>query len=139
MAARTMTADELNKLTDDVANMIEQAGCEYLFAIFPPIDGVVSSDADTASIGMNIEDAEVVARFLSRLIMQGGELGWRLLLILQKTCREFPVPLMQVLAASQADYQYMTGLQVFKSATETETVTKTGVVPVQTRIGKAKK
>ncbi len=130
MAARTMTADELNKLTDDVANMIEQAGCEYLFAIFPPIDGVVSSDADTASIGMNIEDAEVVARFLSRLIMQGGELGWRLLLILQKTCREFPVPLMQVLAASQADYQYMTGLQVFKSAGEKETVARAGIASV---------
>ena len=85
---------------------------------------------------MNIEDAEVVARFLSRLIMQCGELGWRLLLILQKTCKQFPVPLMQILAASQADYQYMTGLQVFRSAnTETETVTKAGIIPaVHTKV-----
>lgn len=136
MKENVMSSDDLQRLTDEVASTIEKAGCEYLLAIFPPVEGVGSSDADIASIGMNIEDAEVVARFLSRLIMQGGELGWRLLLILQKTCKQFPVPLMQILAASQADYQYMTGLQVFRSAnTETETVTKAGIVPaVHTKV-----
>ena len=129
MASRKMTYQEFNRFTDQVGKTIQEAGCEYILAIFPPIDGVESADSDIASIDMSIEDTERAARFFSRVIMQGGELGWRLLMILQKTCKMFPVPLLQILAASQADYQYMTGLQVFKSESETESVTKNGIIP----------
>ena len=54
---------------------------------------------------MHLEDIDASAQLLSKILLEGGELGWNLLLMLQKTCRNFPVPLTQLLAANQADYR----------------------------------
>ena len=77
-----------------------------ILAIFP------SGDAShaMASVGLNIQDLEHVAFVLTRMIMHGDDLGWSVLELLQHTCKQFPVPLRHLLAASRADYEEITSL-----------------------------
>lgn len=91
-------------ILEEISKLLEPVECDYILAIFPSGD---SSHA-MASIGLNIQDLEHVAFVLSRLIMYGDDLGWSVLELLQQTCRQFPVPLHHLLAASRADYEEIT-------------------------------
>ena len=88
-------------LLQEVSNLLDRLRCDYLLALFPSDE----TGCKTASIGMHLEDIDASALLLSKILLEGGELGWNLLLMLQKTCRNFPVPLTQLLAANQADYR----------------------------------
>ena len=88
-------------LLQEVSNLLDRLRCDYLLALFPSDE----TGCKTASIGMHLEDIDAAALLLSKILLEGGELGWNLLLMLQKTCRNFPVPLTQLLAANQADYK----------------------------------
>ena len=88
-------------LLQEVSNLLDRLRCDYLLALFPSDD----AGCKTASIGIHLEDIDAAALLLSKILLEGGELGWNLLLMLQKTCRNFPVPLTQLLAANQADYR----------------------------------
>ena len=88
-------------LLQEVSNLLDRLRCDYLLALFPSDE----TGCKTASIGMHLEDIDTAALLLSKILLEGGELGWNLLLMLQKTCRNFPVPLTQLLAANQADYR----------------------------------
>jgi len=88
-------------LLQEVSSLLDRLRCDYLLALFPSDE----TGCKTASIGMHLEDIDASALLLSKILLEGGELGWNLLLMLQKTCRNFPVPLTQLLAANQADYR----------------------------------
>ena len=88
-------------LLQEVSNLLDRLRCDYLLALFPSDE----TGCMTASIGMHLEDIDASALLLSKILLEGGELGWNLLLMLQKTCRNFPVPLTQLLAANQANYR----------------------------------
>lgn len=91
-------------LLKEVSSLLDRLRCDYFLALFPSDD----TGCKTASIGMHLEDIDTAALLLSKILLEGGELGWNLLMILQKTCRNFPVPLTQLLAANQADYKELT-------------------------------
>lgn len=88
-------------LLQEVSSLLDRLRCDYLLALFPSDE----SGCKTASIGMHLEDIDGTALLLSKILLEGGDLGWNLLLMLQKTCRNFPVPLTQLLAANEADYK----------------------------------
>lgn len=88
-------------LLQEVSNLLDRLRCDYLLALFPSDD----TGCKAASIGMHLEDIDGTALLLSKILLEGGDLGWNLLLMLQKTCRNFPVPLTQLLAANEADYK----------------------------------
>lgn len=93
-------------LSREIARLLEDVDCDYIVALFPA--GAASTAM--ASMGLNLSDPDHVAYVLSRLIMHGDDLGWTLLELLQKVCRELPLPLHQLLAASHADYRELTFL-----------------------------
>lgn len=94
-------------ILQEVGDMLDRIECDYIFAIFPPGE----ASPATASIGLNLSDTDQVANFMAHLIMSGDDLGWSLLELLQKTCRQFPLPLHHLLSASYADYKELTTLQ----------------------------
>lgn len=88
-------------LLEEVSKLLDRLNCDYLLALFPSDE----TGHKTVSLGMKMEDIDDTALLLSKIILEGGELGWNLLKLMQKTCKSFPVPLHQLLAASHADYQ----------------------------------
>ena len=95
-----------NKILEEVDRVLDKVECDYLLALFP----VEETSNTMASIGLNISDADYAAMVFAKLIMRGGDIGWNLLELLQKTCKQFPLPLHRLLAASYADYEEITSL-----------------------------
>lgn len=93
-------------ILQEVSRILDTVECDYLLAIFP----VEEASNTTASVGLNLSDADYAAKIFSKLVMKGGDMGWSLLQLLQKLCRQFPVPLHHLLSASHADYKEMTEL-----------------------------
>lgn len=88
-------------LLQEVSKLLDRLNCDYLLALFPSDE----NGCKTVSMGINLDDIDGTALLLSKIMLEGGEMGWNLLKLLQKTCRAFPLPLSQLLAASQADYK----------------------------------
>lgn len=95
-----------NYVIDEISSLLDGVECDYILALFPAGE---ASNA-LASIGLSLSDPEHVAFVISQLIMHGDELGWNMLSLLQKVCRQLPLPLHQLLAASLADYRELTTL-----------------------------
>lgn len=70
-----MNEESLNALLNDVADSLEETGCDYFVSLFSP-----DEEGETvANIGLNIEDMEAALAALSKASRLEGDVGLFLL------------------------------------------------------------
>ena len=81
-----MNEESLNVLLNDVADSLEETGCDYLLALFSP-----DEEGETvANIGLNIEDTESALAALAKASRLEGDVGLFLLKFAARIITETP-------------------------------------------------
>ena len=81
-----MNEDTLNVLLNEVADSLEETGCDYLLALFS-----ADEEGETvANIGMNIEDMEAALAALAKASRLEGDIGLFLLRFAARIITETP-------------------------------------------------